>query len=426
MARFDAELYLRLLGEEMLLSSEAGRRGPFGSPLSEAAEALLAVGAISRARARSVLDDYALAEALREQDTHGVMMHRQQTRRRRKKPKPLKPRRVVPCGTVIDSPAGTLEVRYVILAADSTQLAVTVRPHSSTTGRRARRALMGMGPMHSFQVTVADDRGLATGTHFSGGGSDTLWEGHLTAQQPLAVDTAWVEVNGTRVQLRERPAPYEIRVETLPQQEPALRYLEHRLASPERFHQGEEQLDDAVAALVAAGALAQDDPRLAELRSVHTQLPRHPRGRRAGGGSSRLPEPWRSLGARLGREDGPTGTVALGAVTPEFDAYVVAVASLESSPHSFTLEVEAAGALAHGPFAPALAGGRLAWWASDDRGNHYLGQMGGWSGADDSMSGTIEFEAPLDPKAMRLEIMPTGDTARAVISVELPWSPRKP
>src|SRR5207237_6037412 len=69
-AEFDAELYLRLSGERMLL--ERGDRGgaPWESPLMEAARALIAVGAIDAERARAVIDDYDLASALRSH--HGM------------------------------------------------------------------------------------------------------------------------------------------------------------------------------------------------------------------------------------------------------------------------------------------------------------------------------------------------------------------
>src|SRR5271168_2926934 len=62
-ARFDAELYLRLLGEDTLLGAHDRSGEPFRSPLSEAAGALVAVGAVSAAKAEAVIDDYALARA---------------------------------------------------------------------------------------------------------------------------------------------------------------------------------------------------------------------------------------------------------------------------------------------------------------------------------------------------------------------------
>jgi hypothetical protein len=56
----------------------------------------------------------------------------------------------------------------------------------------------------------------------------------------------------------------------------------------------------------------------------------------------------------------------------------------------------------------------------DDRGNHYLGQMGNWSGGEDHSSGEIGLWPALHPKARRLEIVPTAEANRAVIGFPLP------
>ena len=61
----DAELYLRLLGERMLLEPRDHRRGPWDSEIVEAARALTAVGVIDAEPAQAIVDDYGLAIALR-------------------------------------------------------------------------------------------------------------------------------------------------------------------------------------------------------------------------------------------------------------------------------------------------------------------------------------------------------------------------
>jgi hypothetical protein len=89
----------------MILGVGPEREPPWDSPLSEPTNALVAVGAISAARARAVIDDYTLAEALRTEEAHHmhhrlVMAHaRRSGRARRKAPKP---RRVVPCNRTIE------------------------------------------------------------------------------------------------------------------------------------------------------------------------------------------------------------------------------------------------------------------------------------------------------------------------------------
>ena len=132
-------------------------------------------------------------------------------------------------------------------------------------------------------------------------------------------------------------------------------------------------------------------------------------------------EPWRSLFRRQGRQDGPEGTFALSAVTPEFDGFSVAISSLESRPEGFGIEVDVApGIEGHGP-GRGLGSRQLAWWAADERGNHHLGQLGSWSGGERYSSGQINFWPALRPKARQLSIMPTAETSRAVITVPLTW-----
>ena len=54
-----------------------------------------------------------------------------------------------------------------------------------------------------------------------------------------------------------------------------------------------------------------------------------------------------------------------------------------ATPDGFTAEVEIAPGLSGGaPFDTSVGGSTLTWWAADDRGNHYRGQLGSWSGSD--------------------------------------------
>jgi hypothetical protein len=131
--------------------------------------------------------------------------------------------------------------------------------------------------------------------------------------------------------------------------------------------------------------------------------------------------------ARQGREDGPDGALVLAALTPVFDGFSVAVDSLESRPDGFVIDVETAPGLEGlGPYQPSLGSRQLAWWAADDRGNSYLGHVQDWRGGDDRSTGEIGFWPALHPKARRLRIMPTAETARAVISLALPWAEPNP
>jgi hypothetical protein len=331
----------------------------------------------------------------------------------------------VPCGCTIEDATGALHVRHVTLSEDSTSVAITWRPNSSgqRRSRRGRHVVMfGHGSGGPPQPRLTDDRGTTAGTGFGGGGSDELWEGHLTADQPLAPDTAWIEIDGQRIDLTGEAVQCEVAIEPVAEQASAHRYLWRRLAISD--FRGPAEIEASIDALTAAGALEHDDPVLGEMRAVREAMPDRP-GMHAGGPrrASRLPEPWRSLLARLGRADGPEGTLTLSAVTPEFDGFSVAVSCLESGRDGFGIEVDVAPGLeGRGPFRSSLESRQLAWWAADDRGNHHLGQIGSWSGGEDYSTGEIGFWPALHPKARRLQIMPTADATRAVIGVALSWA----
>jgi hypothetical protein len=415
-SNFDAELYLRMAGERALLGGADPDDGADGSPLLEAARALVAVGAVESDLAQDIVDDYGMAAALRHQNH----FHRSpRTGPSGEPPEPrLKPRRVVRLGRVLERDEGMLELRSVSFAEESTIVSVVFRALPKPgSPRRGFMIHAGGGPPN---VTIGDDQGRSESASFSGGGSDHEWRGHLATEEPLAADTAWIEVDGERIELVDEVRAAEIRLEALDDDDPALAHLWRRLAIPSHFHQPPESLESAIEALVAAGVLAADTPALSDVRAVlealqHRGMWQAPSGRR-------LPEPWRSLFRRANRGDGPVGTIVSGAVTPPFDGLAVAVESLESNRESFEAAVEVApggGMSAH--FDQSVDSSALAWWARDDCGNTYLGHIGSWSRGGDSSEGTIDFSPALDPKATRLDLMPTARTTRAVISVLLEW-----
>jgi len=430
MSGFDAELYLRLAGERSLLGGSWRNRGPRDSPLTEAARALVAIGAIATDGAQSLIDDYELAIALRgEGMRHHLQMRGHRHASSQAAATPLEQRRVVLCDGVIEQPTGTLRVRHASLSASSTRIAVTLHPADRQAGRarRGRGGIMmrmrGGGPGGSGprSVKLGDDRGTTVTAPFSGSGSGGEWQGHLTADQPLAEDTRWIEVDGARIELVDAQPHIEVSVQELENDQPALRHLWHCAATPGRFMGAPDMLEPAIDALVAAGALSAEDPALGDVRSVVASLQHGNRSMTAA--TRRLPEPWRSLLSRSGVQAGPAGTILIGAVTPPFDGVSVAVMSLEATEEGFELEVEETPGLGGGmPFDSGLQQRTLAWWAADDRGNHYLGHLGSWSGGDGHAAGTVQFWPVLDPKATRLEVMPSTDRARAVIRVPLAWT----
>jgi hypothetical protein len=135
-----------------------------------------------------------------------------------------------------------------------------------------------------------------------------------------------------------------------------------------------------------------------------------------------LPQPWRSVLARRGRASGPEGLAVAGATTPPLDGFTLAILAVRSTDERFYADVETVPGLPHShwPFG-AVDRPLLAWWATDDRGQHYLGAQGEWQFSEDRSGGQIEFWPALDPAAKALDIMPTTMTARAVIRVPLDW-----
>jgi hypothetical protein len=411
---FDAELYLRLAGERALLAGESP--GSETSPLLAAAHALVAIGALPAETARAVLADYRLAESCREeafaQATPPLCP-------------PASPEvirgglRVVPCGHVIERAWGELRIEFIVFGRDATALHVRLRlkpgpPVKRPPPDKVLDWLSSQPVSYGFPqtLTLADDHGAVTDARFERDDRAHQWTGQYVTRGPLARDAAWIEVLGERIGLAGQAAvAARIRTEPLSEPDPARRYLWAVLAI--KFD------DDAaaramVAALNAAGALADDDP---EVSAVCTMLTWPSDGPSGPPGYSSLPEPWRSL--RRPGQDGPAGLVVLGAVTPEFDGIRVAVLALESAAEGFSITVETTpGASWYLEVDDSV----LAWWAVDDRGHCYLGEAGDWAWDAERECGRIDFSAPLDPAATMLDLVPTTPAARAIVTIPLDWA----
>jgi hypothetical protein len=441
-AEFDAELHLRLAGEGMLVDRPGEGSGSWESPLDAAAHALVAVGALPAATAQAIVDDYYLAVSFRSGEDAQYRYHRRMMRHQPAAglggAAPGEPGRfrALSCGQLIEQPWGHLLVDYVVLSADATVLHVTMRPSAALGGRFGRinpaalaRGITAPHPaVHPItagvpgHLTLTGDRGTSVTAGFSGGGSDTEWTGEFEARPGLALDTGWIDVLGQRIELVDDPgAGIEVWVEPVAEQHPGRRYLQARLAMLLQAHE-DTPLDTTIGALVAVGALAADDPAIADARAVARQ---HARGGSGGsGGRRRLPEPWRSLLAGGGRGGGgPVGRVMVGAATPTFDGVTVALLAVRSTDDELTADVEIRPGLPHWHAGLTVVDEpMLIWWAADDRGGYYLGQPSGWHSAPDRAGGQIEFWPALDPAATRLDIMPTTVTQRAVIRVPLTWA----
>jgi hypothetical protein len=411
-APFDPELYLRLFAEQAILDPSPHEDSGFGgSPLDEAADALSAIGALDDESLDVIADDYQLALSLRGRCE--PMSRRSRSSEPAEPVTPPVPDRIVPCEQDLDQAWGRLHIHYVDLGDDSTTLAITAQPTTAPS-------LRGYGfaaPLN--QVAVTDDRGTTATAHFSGGGGSGRWRGELTTQLPLSRTTRWITVGSSRIDFSEetdRKTP-SVAVESLPSGH-AGRYLRLRLATtghPPMFL-APQGVEVSIQTLIAAGALDERDPVIAEARAVAGGSPVH-----GFAGHSSLPQPWASLaGHRSG--GGPVGTTPIGVVTPPIDGVTVRFDVLVSTDEDFF--VQAATSLRpHSGFPASSDGARIAWWAEDDRGNHYLGGTGRWAGGQDYGQGRVEFGVPLDPTATELRLTPTRLSERAVVSLKpLPWA----
>jgi hypothetical protein len=415
-AFFDPELYLRLYAEQAILERSPHERSSWESPLDEAADALSAIGALDDETLDAIVDDYQLALSLRGRESGPPRA----SRRRSSGPgatvvtTPLIPDRIVTCDQELEQSWGRLHLHYVALGEQSTSLAITAKPMTdSSLGRHGL-------PVALQQVALTDDRGTTTSAHFSGGGGSGGWRGHLTTNPPLSRTTRWITLGSTRIELCEQEdrEPPPVSIESVPGRL-AERYLSLRLATAGHLPMimAPDGVEVSIQTLIAAGALDDHDPIISVAKAVAHSSPVH--GLSA---QSTLPEPWASLTGGLRSGGGPKGVIPIGVVTPPIDGVTIRFDVLVSTDHDFSVQA----ATSPRPNSGFMGSGneaRIAWWAEDDQGNHYLGGIGSWSGGLDFGQGMIAFGVPLDPTAGELRLTPTGLSERAVVSLRLlPWA----
>lgn len=228
MTGFDAERYLRLVGEQWVPD---GKDGPPWNPvLAAAGAALVAVGAMTKPAARAVIEEYYQAAASGEGGRY--LMSRQAARPVAAAPPGIGQFRVVPCEQVIDQPWGRLTIHYVAFTERATTLRVTLQPGQAHGDR------CGLPPAEAERPRVTDDHGTTATAEFSGQSrhGDPTWRGQYQVRPRLAADAAWIELFGERVELTGTPAGIEVWTEPVPAQDPAVQHLWERTATLNDFH----------------------------------------------------------------------------------------------------------------------------------------------------------------------------------------------
>ena len=412
MAVFDAEAYLRAVGERW--EPDDYEPGVLCNPvLAAAAAALVAVDALTLGRAQAIIGDYSPAPAPGADRSHFTGARAAQDAA--SPPPGIARLRVVPCDRVIDQPWGRLTIGYVVFTDHATSLRVTLRPGGSQARQPHRLAAQVR------RVSITDARGTTAVAEFAGGlrRGELDWHGHYEARPPLAADTPWIGLLGEQVQLTAGPVSVRAWAEPLPVQDPAVRHLWERVATLNDFHSPRLALEATIAALAAAGAIPADGSAAGAARAVAAVL--RPDSVSTAGVPGDLPGPWPSLIARWGRTGGPVATIPAGAITPSFDGVTAAVIALESSDEHFGISVELVPQVRTGlPYRDLPDWQHLTWWAADNLGNCYLGEQGSWDPRGGRCRGAIGFWPALDARASSIDLMPTATTARAVIRVPLP------
>jgi hypothetical protein len=104
------------------------------------------------------------------------------------------------------------------------------------------------------------------------------------------------------------------------------------IMSTDRRHGGDDTVDIACRALVAIGAVGEDDPLLREIRRIAGAV----------AGAAPVPglaEPWASLVARFSKADGPQGRLAIGAVVDDLEGFSIRLDALTSEAGSFSISL---------------------------------------------------------------------------------------
>ena len=419
MATFDAEVYLRRLGERLLDDPEQRQSG-HRSALRGAAAALVCVRAIGADRAWRVIDDYATATHIRSGKPGFV---HSDAPLRRHEAEGLPPRLF----RVIDQEISVGEqvlVRDLAITADGGTLRYRRYLAAAGLGQVPRMVRAPGFPWNATPPNIVDSNGNRPAVRFGDGGRDGegYVDGELELRGNIAPEAGWLEIDGTRVDLHGRTGRWEAGIEALEAQSTVERLLWRHLALAVPRSGVTTDLKPMIQALVAADALEERSPLLGDVRAVTARMPRRPLHQRrlTRAPTPGLVQPWGSLLDREGADDGPEWTLVLGAVAPSCDGVQFAANSITSDPDGLEVEFDVA---PHVLGVGALDELPVAWWARDDLENHYLGIPTGGGVRGDSAQGTMRYWPALDPRAKRLDLLMCVDSHRAVVSVSLPENP---
>ncbi|HVB14489.1 MAG TPA: hypothetical protein VNH38_07020 [Candidatus Dormibacteraeota bacterium] len=421
-ADFNAELYLRAIGARALADPHfAQTRRRWGTAVFEAGAALVATGRLPIAVAEEIVGDYeAVLRGERRASPWPPTRPSNSQKRSATTAETQNSPRVITCERDLERPWGSRRIHYLAFGATATSALISATVSSPETSTVRRWGSHRANWIHEMLILV-DDHGSREEIELWGGSTQ-----RYTTASPLSQATEWIDAGGIRLSLAPPEAKATSHVEAVAPAAAAQNHLWRRMSSYFCFFPLSGPLpliDISIATLVAAGDLAADSPVINQVRSVALAFTGHPCDRSA------LPVPWKSLLRGWSRGDGPVGAVAIGTALPPIDDTSLTMEGLASGVSEFRVYVTIAPAwrAADAPVSGPVTVAPLAWWATDDRGNHYLGAVSDiWRlGSADCAEGSIRFWPGIDPQARQLRILPATDTQRAVCVVPLPpWSAR--
>lgn len=416
MATFDAEMYLRRLGERLLDDPDRQDDGQL-SPLRGAAEALVVAEAIGADEAWRLIDEYRTAFNIRSGEPRFVDLPAPP---RRGEGSPLIPRHTMVIDQEVVAGQDRLLLRDLAITSDGATLRFRRHHDARSPGEVARRFAPGGSPWSVTSPEIVDCAGNRPVVRRGDRGSDGRdhSDGEWALRGAVAPYASWLEIDGIRVDLHRRVARAQTHLEALRDEPPAQRFLWRTLAVADRQSGRIADLEPLIQALLAAGALQDESQLVKDLWTVAARMPARPlydAATRARSGRS-LVQPWGALLRRLGRRDGPEWALVIDAITPPCDGVRVAAQWICSDLAGFEVDFEVS---PHVLGAHALGETPVAWWARDDRDNHYLGVPTDWQAEGEIAQATMRYWPALDPRATRLDLLVCVDSQQAVISVSL-------
>jgi hypothetical protein len=405
---------------------------------------LAAVGAITTETEEDVVGGLRAALAVRSRVDQGALLgyHRfggHPSRRMTRGTSGLSgPPRAIPVGAAGGGEIAGLPVRFYlgVLIFDLSGATLTVRIRFPVELQEHDHG--HTDPLHDAlnEISAVDDRGATYRADFSGGGGAGEWSGRIRLSPTPAPGVRWLDVTvlggqALRVRLDATPRDLQITTEQVTTS-PTDRFLDAQTIQLlcRKVTDLNWESDDAdrdvqplfrvVSHLLAAGVLRTESPSLRRLAAAAARLGTPLPGPLAAIEPTELPADWPGLLSRTDRTDGPAGAIPIAVVLPEVDGVQCVIVELVSDSESATMQVHARGwPEPRQPF--GVRSDQIWWSARDDLGGGYLFSESGRSWGNGEADLDLEIGPAINPLAHVLDIILTGTTTQATVSVPLDW-----